>query len=905
MPVPYLVNRPEIIPIDVGRQLFVDDFLVEETTLVRSFHRAEKHPANPIFQAETTEEIQRQGTIYLGHGGVFYDPQEALFKMFYVAGWRGPLSLATSTDMVHWSRPEITPGRGNVLIDRAVDDNSIWLDLDASNPDEHLKFLECHHGSLIPEGITQAGHYLYTSRDGREWSDAILAGIAGDYCSFFYNPFRKRWVFSIKPHANPPRVRRYQESEEFGKGVDWANSVHWTGADRLDLPEPVGRYPGAGEPCQLYSLNAVAYESIMVGMHYILRGPNNDVCEEGNFPKLTDLEVGFSRDGFHWDRPDRSGFIRGERKDGAWDRAYLHSTAGVFVVLDDQLVFPYTGFSGIGPDGTRGMYHGASMGLATLRRDGFASMEAGEAPGTLTTRPVLFSGSHLFVNAAVPGGQLRVEVRDMAGEPIAPFTLERSIPFTGDSTIAALQWKGPEDLSTLAGKPVRFHFELSCGALYAFWVSKNASGRSDGYVAAGGPGYPGVVDTVGKKALTQAAGSGFDAKVDRFGAMTSNEVLAYEADVMQRVADLTLLPPTLNTDPLPEYDYDRLDYAMNEGIERTAGGRLWALWDAGEDGPLSFMVAATSDDDGETWSKPRLVIDGNARPTPVPKTHIIGNLWTDPSGRLWLFFDSTLHHHDGRSGVWISVCENPDADQPEWSKPRRIWHGAVLNKPIVLSNGEWLLPVELMQSPGHGATRTMHEDLEALRGANVLVSSDEGKTWSHRGSVRSLQPDWPEHQLVELKDGRIWMIFRDKQGANQSFSSDGGRTWTPAEPANFQHPVSRFQVQRLASGRILLLKHGEKIDEHDGRSKLTAWLSDDEGQSWHGGLLLDEREKISYPDAVPSPEGKIYITYDRERSPLGEILMAKITEEDILAGKLVNPDSRLKMVVVKTPKKST
>ena len=61
-------------------------------------------------------------------------------------------------------------------------------------------------------------------------------------------------------------------------------------------------------------------------------------------PKLTDLELGFSRDGFHWDRPDRSGFIKCSRTEGAWDRAYLHSTTGVFVVCDDELVFPYLRF---------------------------------------------------------------------------------------------------------------------------------------------------------------------------------------------------------------------------------------------------------------------------------------------------------------------------------------------------------------------------------------------------------------------------------------------------------------------------------------------------------------------------------------------------------------------------------
>ena len=83
----------------------------------------------------------------------------------------------------------------------------------------------------------------------------------------------------------------------------------------------------------------------------------------------------------------------------------------------------------------------------------------------------------------------------------------------------------------------------------------------------------------------------------RFAAMTPEEVRAYEQDTLQRVADLSLIPPVINTHPLPKYDYDKLDYGMTIGIARTPGGRLWAAWIGGEDGPKAFMVAATSDDD--------------------------------------------------------------------------------------------------------------------------------------------------------------------------------------------------------------------------------------------------------------------------------------------------------------------
>src|SRR5688572_25945653 len=98
------------------------------------------------------------------------------------------------------------------------------------------------------------------------------------------------------------------------------------------------------------------------------------------------------------------------------------------------------------------------------------------------------------------------------------------------------------------------------------------------------------------------------------------EAKAFELEVLHKVADLALVPPRLNTSPLPEYDYDQLDYGMTIGITRTPKGRIWAAWVAGGDSPMAFMVAATSDDDGETWSKPRLVINSQAKHLPIPRS---------------------------------------------------------------------------------------------------------------------------------------------------------------------------------------------------------------------------------------------------------------------------------------------
>jgi len=502
MRVPYLENPPEIIPVDVGRQLFIDDFLIEKTNLIRVYHHARKYENNPVFSPTTEYELKENNgqtsVTYLGHGGVFFDPREELFKMFYTAGWRGGLAMAVSRNLISWERPDLNLAGGNIILPpgqlMAGGDNSVWMDQHSKDTTQRFKLLVSrsisglHHGQRDNDPV----HTLHFSKDGRIWSQGIYSGHAGDYCSFFHNPFRNLWVFSIKQNTIRGRARYYSESKDFIQGADWNNSVYWINADRLDEPDPV-----IMDAPQLYSLNAIAYESILLGEFYIHLGPNNQICNEGNFPKLTELKLGFSRDGFHWYRPDRRPFINATRKESDWDRAYIHGTTGVCLVMGNEIWFPYCGYSGIAPDGRRGMYTGASIGMATIRRDGFASMESKESKGFLITRPLIFNGKHFFVNVDCPDGELRVEILDVNNKVIAPFSAKNCVPVRVNKTIQPVRWKGFANISALKGKTIKFRFFLTEGRLYSFWISPDESGASYGYVGAGGPGYDGGVDNKG------------------------------------------------------------------------------------------------------------------------------------------------------------------------------------------------------------------------------------------------------------------------------------------------------------------------------------------------------------------------------------------------------------------------
>lgn len=366
---------------------------------------------------------------------------------------------------------------------------------------------------------------------------------------------------------------------------------------------------------------------------------------------------------------------------------------------------------------------------------------------------------------------------------------------------------------------------------------------------------------------------------------------------LQKVLDAALVPPVINTSPLPEYDYDRLDYGMTIGIERTPKGRIWACWVGGGDNPEAFFVLATSDNNGKTWSKPKVVIDPHDSRIGDNRCVLVGNLWLDPLGRLWLFFSQSMSNFDGRAGDWYTMCENPDSDNPVWSNPVRIWHGCTLNKPTVLQDGTWLLPISLWhRGVITKAYRESFYELDPLRMANVFASTDQGKTWVRRGGACFPKPEYDEHHVIQRKDGSLWMTARTSDGIWESTSTDNGFTWS--SPNKYMvHVNSRHFIRRLQSGRLLLVRHG-KIDQRTkARSQLSAYLSEDDGKTWIGGLMLDERRGISYPDGFQSPDGTIYVSYDHLRGDEGEILMARFTEKDIMAGKFVARKSRPKMLI--------
>lgn len=511
---PYLRQPPKVVPIAVGRQLFVDDFLVEHSTLTRTHHTARPHPASPVIAPDANS----SGSASMARAGVFsdgvwFDPQDQLFKAWYFAGklTEKPLqhttALATSRDGIHWDKPDygIVPGSNMVLPDtKGLRRNSstAWLDLFESEPALRFKMFRVVQED-DPSGKGHRNFIQYsTSPDGIHWKLAGESTNTGDRTTVFYNAFRHKWVMGLREGGKlVSRCRGYHEGADvlsalaFGDPKTRRHEPNlWIGADELDparedlkLRRPADR-PYDLIPSQLYNLDCIAYESVLLGLFTIWRGQPADEVKR---PKINEVCVGFSRDGFHWSRPDRRAFYGVSEDRKAWNFGNVQSAGGCCLIVGDQLFF-YHGATGW--DRESKTYDPNYTGLAVLRRDGFTSLDADENGGVLTTRPVTFTGSHLFVNLDAPKGKLAVEILGENGAVLAPFTRTDCRTASGDSTRREIKWDSAPDLSALIGTPVRFRFHLKNGSLYAFWVSKDANGGSGGYTAAGGPGFTGPRD---------------------------------------------------------------------------------------------------------------------------------------------------------------------------------------------------------------------------------------------------------------------------------------------------------------------------------------------------------------------------------------------------------------------------
>ena len=339
----------------------------------------------------------------------------------------------------------------------------------------------------------------------------------------------------------------------------------------------------------------------------------------------------------------------------------------------------------------------------------------------------------------------------------------------------------------------------------------------------------------------------------------------------------------------PDAAHD-LETRNHQGIPSVAvspkNGRIWCTWYAnpiGGENHLDYCVLTTSGDGGKTW-KEVLIADPDGDGA---KRAFDPQVWVAPDGKLrWTWTERTLpddldtrnswNAYEGKRwttdelrSVELDAENEPSAPYPA---PLLLAKGVMMGKPVVVKSGDWIYPVcEWHQAP-----------------SSRFYATRDGRTLTMVGGITLPEKlrCFDEENVVELKDGRWWSLLRGEDGPYESFSSDAGRTWSDPVASPIAGPSSRHCTRRLPSGNILLIAHG-KVGEKVGRTQLSAFVSDDEGKTWKGGLLLSTRRgDVAYPDVDFDADGSIRVVYDNARGWLMEILMSTFTEAEALAGKV-------------------
>lgn len=207
MPVPYLKNKPAVLPINNGRQLFVDSFLISSTNLRSIYHAPNFYKGNPVLEPTEKWENTTEGAPYAApfSDGIWYDEKEGIFKMWYLAG-AGTMHkqsnqtfytcYAESKDGKNWKKVNLDIVPGTNIVDTCDRDAAtIWLDRNEKDPSRRWKLFNIERRPTDKRWQI----ILKYSADGRKWSRGVAqSGDVYDRSTAFYNPFTKRWALSLR-----------------------------------------------------------------------------------------------------------------------------------------------------------------------------------------------------------------------------------------------------------------------------------------------------------------------------------------------------------------------------------------------------------------------------------------------------------------------------------------------------------------------------------------------------------------------------------------------------------------------------------------------------------------------------------------------------------------------------------
>ena len=494
-----------------GLNLFVDQEDVERSEdITFTNHSAEKHEDNPILVPDKPWE---EGHVQLWAGAMLYDPQERLFKMWYLCRAKGYLpdpikyAYATSTDGLHWDKPVLGLPQPDKPGERDTVTNVIHMPRIKTVPEAILIFgCHCNRWEADPgRRYKTIAHYgdAWFSPDGFRWRKhgRVLHG-GQEVSPTTPDPGRNRYIATPKVYGNSAGTQRRSVAMSTSKDF-----IHWEPLETVVVPDERDDQWAAEITEERHRLICVVDPDVnrghVYGMfahpygdhHYVAllqmfyaagyeRRPGwqerKRIKDPAGDTGVGDIQLAFSRDLKHWHRPEerRSGIALGETV--SWEGGWL--SAPWMTVRDDEVWVYYSG--SIHPHGDPSfankqehsgtlehkLKYSSGIGLAKWRLDGFVSADAGPEGGTLITKPMELQGPRLTINAQAPMGQVAVEVLDGQGNAIPGYARADCDTFSGDNVRHTISWNGQHGLGGLLGQRLRLRFHLRKAQLYSYTI---------------------------------------------------------------------------------------------------------------------------------------------------------------------------------------------------------------------------------------------------------------------------------------------------------------------------------------------------------------------------------------------------------------------------------------------------
>jgi len=472
-----LAKAQEPVPLSIGeRQLFLDDHRIAKIDgLQRTMHQPQKRGAVIVPDQPWESALQTRCA-------PAWDEVAKRFKLWLITstpveGVAGT-TYAESVDGLKWTKPILRQGKFQDSLENnfvAVEPDSAWpanamenvvYDPDDANPERRFK------------GFLGAfGRQPIVSPDGIHWKKLEVPVLpSADESNLSYDRQSRTFIATLKTNGPFGRTHGLWTSKDFHA---WTNTNVLIHADEEDqrlaraniqarLADDQLQQPRYNDPADynadIYNVGVFRYEGLYVALPAVYHATGK--IPVGNTDGFHLIQLSSSRDLQTWQRAgDRRTFIEPSRVEGgAFDLTQLLPPTAP-VIRDDELWFYYTGIKyraepiqpvtgGIG-----------AICLAVLRRDGFVSLDAGEAPGTITTKPFKWPGSRLMANVETrDSGELRAEVLDTAGAVIAI-----SQPMKGNMPRGEFRWN-PALPQSLRGQQVSLRFSLREASFYSWWT---------------------------------------------------------------------------------------------------------------------------------------------------------------------------------------------------------------------------------------------------------------------------------------------------------------------------------------------------------------------------------------------------------------------------------------------------